>query len=134
MGVATVTHRVVFGFKVTRRIGWDGEGAGDLQRHFKAVCDQVAQSEHVSSVHVRADLEEAALELDLDVEAASEEEAEVLGRVELSSAIRETGALHVGLLSEIDEIRNTPKRSMWGGLRTPSWQTRRMVTVEPISS
>jgi len=129
-----VTHRVVFEFRVTRRIGWDGEGAGDLQRHFKKVCDLVARSEHVTSVHVRADLEDASLQMDLDVEASSEEEAEVLGRIELSAAIRETGALHVGLLSEIDEIRNTPKRSMWGGLRTPSWQTRRMVTVEPISS
>ena len=119
---------------MTRRIGWDGEGAADLQRHFKEVCDQVAQSDHVSSVHVRADLEDASLQMDLDVEAASAEEAEVLGRIELSSAIHETGALHVGLLSESDEIRNGPKRSMWGGLRTPSWQTRRMVMVEPISS
>jgi hypothetical protein len=127
-----VTHRVVFDFRVTRRIGWDGDGASDLQRHFKEVCDQVALSKHVSSVHVRADLESAALQLDLDVEAVSEEEAEVLGRVELGSAIRTTGALHVGLLSEIDEIRNAPKRGMWGGLRTPSWQTRRTVTVEPV--
>ena len=118
---------------MTRRIGWDGEGAADLQRHFKEVCDHVAQSDHVSSVHVRADLEDASLQMDLDIEAASEEEAETLGRIELSAAIRETGALHVGLLSESDEIRNAPKRSMWGGLRTPSWQTRRMVTVEPIS-
>ena len=129
-----MTHRVVLEFRVTRRIGWDGEGAADLQRHFKEVCDQVAQSDHVSSVHVRADLEDASLQMDLDVEAASAEEAEVLGRIELSSAIHETGALHVGLLSESDEIRNSPKRSMWGGLRTPSWQIRRMVMVEPISS
>lgn len=129
-----MTHRVVFEFRVTRRIGWDGEGAADLQRHFKEVCDQVAQSEHVSSVHVRADLENASLQMDLDLAAASEEEAEILGRMELGSAIRETGALHVGLLSEIDEIRNSPKRSMWGGLRTPSWQTRRSVTVEPVAT
>jgi hypothetical protein len=118
---------------VTRRIGWDGDGAADLQRHFKDVCDQVASSEHVSSVHVRADLEQASLQMDLDVEAPTEEEAEVLGRVELGSAIRETGGLHVGLLSEIDEIRTSPKRSMWGGLRTPSWQTRRMVTVDRVT-
>lgn len=124
-----MTHRVAFEFRVTRRIGWDGAGADDLRRHFKEVSDTVAQSERVSSVHIRADLDAASLHMDLDLDADSVEEAEMLGRMELSSAIHETGALHVGLLSELDEMRNVPKRSAWGGLRTPSWHIRRAVVV-----
>jgi len=130
MGKPVVTHRIAFDFAVSRRIGWDGEGAEELREHFKAVCNQMAHAEGVRRVNVRADLDSAALWMEVDIDAASQFDAEAMARVALSAAIRESGAAHIGLLSEADESRVKTVRNAWHGLRTPQWTQRSSEVVE----
>jgi hypothetical protein len=116
-----VAHRVAFEFKVSRRIGWDEDGAEELRDHFKAVCNEVALSTGVRMVNVRADLISAALWMEIDLEGDSAFACEAHARELVGSAIREAGAAHIGLLSDADEARVRPVRNAWHGLRTPQW-------------
>lgn len=130
MGVPVVTHRIGFEFSVSRRIGWDGEGAEELREHFKAVCTAIARADGVRRVNVRADLESASLWMEVDIDAESQFDAEANAREALSEAIREAGAAHIGLLSEVDESRVRPVRNAWSGLRTPQWTQRSAEVIE----
>ena len=130
MGVSVVTHRIAFEFSVSRRIGWDGEGAEELREHFKSVCNEMAHADGVRRVNVRADLDTAALWMEVDLDADSQFDAEVSAREALSQAISESGAAHFGLLSEVDESRTRPSRNAWHGLRTPQWTQRFSEIVE----
>ena len=130
MGKAVVTHRIAFEFSVSRRIGWDGEGAEELREHFKAVCNEMAHADGVRRVNVRADLDSASLWMEVDIDGRSQFDAESRARESLSVAIRESGAAHIGLLSESDESRVKPIRNAWHGLRTPQWTQRSSEVVE----
>jgi hypothetical protein len=127
-----VTHRIAFEFAVSRRIGWDGDGAGELRDHFKSVCNTMAHADGVRRVNVRADLESASLSMEIDIDAATQFDAEAKARESLSAAISESGASHFGLLSEADESRVRPSRNAWHGLRTPQWTQRSSEIVEVI--
>ena len=125
-----VTHRIAFEFSVSRRIGWDGEGAEELREHFKSVCNSMAHADGVRRINVRADLESAALWMEVDIDAESQFDAEANAREALSAAISESGASHFGLLSEADESKVRPARNAWHGLRTPQWTQRSSEVVE----
>jgi hypothetical protein len=123
--------RVLFEFKVSRRIGWDGDGVEELRRHFKAVCRELAGAPGVARVNVRADLERATLGMEVDVLAGSDFEAEAWARETLSQAIRATGAIHVGLLSEGDEAQMVAPKRRLASLKTPHWLKRHTEVIRP---
>ena len=122
-------HQVVFEFRVSRRIGWDGDGAEELREHFTAVCQGVAEAPNVERVHVKANLERARLEMLVDLEARTSFDAEVAAREALSGSIRASGATHIGLLSEADEARVGPRHRAVSALRTPQWVQHRAEVV-----
>jgi hypothetical protein len=124
-----MTEKVVFEFKVSRRIGWDDEGAEELREHFKAVCNEMAIADGVARLNVRADLERASLEMEVDVVADSAFQAEAWAREALGEAIRGSGAMHVGLLSEADEAKVHPSARLTSPLKTPRWIQRRAEVV-----
>lgn len=128
-----MTHSVAFDFKLSRRVGWGGEGISDLQRHFKSVCDRIAASPVVDRVEVHVDLEDASLVLKLTVRDDSNVKAEAIARLELGRAIRESGAEHVGLLSVAEEFHCRPVVNAWAGLRTPKWRHRGFTPGQPLA-
>jgi hypothetical protein len=123
-------HRVVFDFRVTRRIGWDLNGLHSLGDHLDAVRRAAEASPIASRVDVVADLEMATMELSMWVEAPTAADAEALATLEVGEAIRNAGATHVGLLSSAEEARVAARQQRWAGLRTPAWHPRRLATVK----
>jgi hypothetical protein len=123
-------HRVVFDFKVTRRIGWDVNGLRNLSDHLEAVRTAAEASPIASRVDVVADLDQATIELSVWVEAPTAADAEALATLEVGEAIRYAGATHVGLLSSAEEARVASRQQRWAGLRTPAWHPRRLAVVK----
>ena len=123
-------HRVVFDFKVTRRIGWDVDGLRTLGDHLDAVRTAAESSPIAERIDVVADLDQAFIELSVWVEAPTAADAEALATLEVGEAIRFAGATHVGLLSSAEEARVASRQRHWAGLRTPSWHPRRLAVVK----
>ncbi len=120
--------RVAFDFRVTRRISWDQ----DIEAFHGHVADVVAfleESSVIREVKVVADLEQVGLYLELSVEAETGEGAEELAKSLIGLAIRESGALHIGLFSIGEESRMKSRLNAWAGLRTPHWTPRRVLTA-----
>ncbi len=120
--------RVAFDFKVTRRVSWD-EDVDAFHGHVADVVAFLEESLVVREVKVVADLEQVSLFLELTVEAETREGAEELARSLIGLAIRESGALHIGLFSIGEESRMKTRLNAWAGLRTPHWLPRRVLTA-----
>jgi len=123
-------HRVVFDFRVTRRIGWEVSGLSNLSDHLESVRQAAESSPIASRADIVADLNSATLELSVWVEAPTAADAEALATLEVGEAIRTAGATHVGLLSRAEEARVAARQQRWSGLRTPSWHPRRLAVVK----
>ena len=117
-------YHIDLGFKVGRRIAWDGE-LDEFRRHLDAVCEALEADPAVEEYGVRARLEAEMISLELVVSAASQQEADAIGRDAMARAIQEAGGFHEGLLSLKEESLAKSKLNAWAGLRTPRWQHRK---------
>lgn len=120
-----MSYYVAMEFRVLRRIAWTGE-LDELRSHLDVVCDSLDQNAEVIEWNLVGDLDQAKLELQLVVDAPDADHAETLARATVGEAIRNSGALHEGLLSLREESAAKIKANAWYGLRTPRWQQRRV--------
>jgi predicted ATP-grasp superfamily ATP-dependent carboligase len=117
-------YHVHLGFKVDRRISWDGE-LDEFRSHLDIVCEVLETDETVVEYSVTAHLAATSIELELVVRALSQEDAEAVASDSVAKAIREAGGFHEGLLSLKEESQAKSKLNAWAGLRTPRWQHRK---------
>lgn len=120
-----VAFYVTMEFKVLRRIAWDGELRA-LRSHLDTVCEHLESNPDVGEWNLKADLDEATLEVQVVVAASDENAAEACARSVVGEAIRRAGAMHEGLLSLREESSARIHANAWYGLRTPKWQPRRV--------
>lgn len=121
-------------FVVTRRIPWETDEG--LRPHVDRVLDDLRQGDVAGEIEVDVDLVSARVLLTLAVAVAEDddgntEDAEVVAREAIASAIRANGGRHEGLLPLLDESRLETKTGPWSGLRTPLW-TLYQLTCYPI--
>lgn len=119
-------YRAAFDFRVTRRIDWLDDLAG-FHGHIDRVREHIEARRAISDIRVIADISGATLTLDFliaadDSEAAAKEAMDIV-----SLAIRECGARHVGLFPIGKESALKSKVNAFSGLRTPTWEPRRIL-------
>lgn len=121
-------YRVIFGFKVSRKVG--PIPANELQRQIEVVLGILQADETISGLALTADLEQASLELEVGIDAESDQQAEQRASALVASAIRTSGGTHLGLLSMKEEMAFGPRGlTAISGLRQHQWR-RRMVELE----
>jgi len=121
-------------FVVTRRIPWETDEG--LQPHIDAVLDELRECDAAAEIEVNADLASARVVLALTVAVVEDddgntEDAEVVAREAIASAIRARGGRHEELLPLGDESRLEIRSGRWAGLRTPLW-TLYQLTCHPV--
>ncbi len=120
---------VTMDFKVLRRIAWDGQSRA-LRSHLDTVCEHLESNPDVGEWNLKADLDEATLEVQVVVVASDASAAEASARSAIGEAIRRSGAMHEGLLSLREESTARIRANAWHGLLTPKWQPRRVELSE----
>jgi hypothetical protein len=118
-------YHVELGFKIDRRIEWDHERR-EFHDHLDDVCASLENDAEVLEYGVRAQLDQASIDLEVVLSGLSQEDAEAKARNIVARAIRDSGGFHEGLLSLKEESRAKSKLNAWAGLRTPRWQHRRV--------
>jgi hypothetical protein len=121
-------YRVAFDFKVTRRVSWD-QDIDAFHGHVNDVVSFLEESSVIREVKVVVDLAQVSLLMELVVEADTRMGAEELAKSLIGLAIRESGALHIGLFSIGEESKMKSRLNAWAGLRTPHWTPRKVLTA-----
>lgn len=116
------TFQLVCDLDIVRRIGWSDQALGE---HIDSVLDRLHQADGVEAVEVEADLDSGRTALTLGFKTRNSEPGHV-GRVTLGVAIRSCRGMHAGLLPLGQEAVLKPDGNQWSGLRSPTWQVRRI--------
>lgn len=116
-------YRVVFEFRLTRRVDWGGDLAS-FHAHVEDVRNRIAATELIDDVRVITDIAASRLTLDFLVGADDERTAEAGAMYKVSRAIRESGARNLGLAALAAEASSSG--SALADLHTPIWQRQRI--------